>query len=398
LSLDLFTTSFVTAVVVIASGVVFLLDTVMRRESGSGRYWAAAFVVGMLVTFCYVAWTIDRGQWVAIALGNAGFVSHMGLMWLGCRVYNGRLGIVHRVAVAAAAMLTLVVSGAQREVGDWAAAPVMFALIGVFALLGALETMRGALRAVFAAWGLTFVFAVAAAFFLARTGVFLAAGPDSPLFTEWFGTTMTSLVTIVLTIVAVVSTSVLRVVSTSSPAVPGGLTAAHGGTGLLPRDVLTVAMQDIARRSERAGAPLAILAIRIGGLAEIAAAFGPEASELIEARWHDAVYRHLPLGAPAGALDDTTAAIALTGTDDEAAATGNELRQGLIDELASLKESVLPSIGVGFALAEDHGYDADVLVRAAVEAAERSATSSGMPVVRASGRGRADGRAAVTRQ
>lgn len=382
--LDLFTTSFATAVVIVVSSTVFLLETVVRRESASGRYWAAAYVAGILVTFCYVAWTIDRGLWIAVAIGNAGFVAQMGLMWLGCRVFNGRLGTVHRIAAAAAAVLTLVASIAQREVGDWAGAPVMFAGIGLFALLGALETLRGALREVFAAWGLTFVLAAAAAYYLARTLVFLTAGPESALFNEWFGTNMSSIVTIALTIVAVVSTSVLRVVSTASPPVPGGAEADRRGTALISPDTFRAVVEDIARRSERAGAPMAIVAIRIAGLTEIAKAFGQGAAELVEANWQDAVHRHLPPHVVGGSLDESTVALLLCASDAaDAAATGDELRQGLIDGIVGLRDAVLPAIGVGYALAADHGYDADALTSAAADAARLSAADSAMPVLQA---------------
>ncbi|WP_345752942.1 hypothetical protein [Microbacterium rhizophilus] len=382
--LDLFTTSFVTAVVVISAGVVFLFETVVRRESGSGRYWAASFVAGILTTFCYVAWSVDRDLWLAVALGNAAFVTQMGMMWLGCRVYNGRLGLLHRWLVAGVVFLALAAAALDREAGDWAGAAVLFTGVALFAALGALETLRGALRAVFAAWGLTFVLGIAGVYYALRTVVFLAAGPDSSLFAEWFDTRMASFVTIPLTIIAVVTTSVLRVTSVSSPPVPGSLAATRTRTVLLPREIIVRALEDVAGRSERAATPLAVVVIRISGLAEIATAFGPETAELIESSWHDALHRHLAPLSPAGALDDVTACVVIDPhTADEAAAAGDDLRQNLIDELASLKDAVLPAIGVGFALTEDFGYDAGVLVAAAAEAAERSATTSGLPVVRA---------------
>ncbi|MFL0410391.1 hypothetical protein ACH0AH_04350 [Microbacterium paludicola] len=385
-ALDLFTAQFLTALVVITSGAVFLLETVVRRESGSGRYWAAAFVAGILVAFCYMAWAIDRGLWIAVALGNAAFVSQMGLMWLGCRVYNGHLGTIHQASAAAAALVAFGSALLEREAGDWAGAPALFLGIAIFAALGAFETLRGALREVFASWGLTFVLGAAALYYLARTAVFLTAGPDSVLFTEWFGTNMTSLVTVALTVVAVVSTSVLRVASVSSPAVPGSVTDARRRSVLLSRDVFMAAATDMAGRGERAGAPLTLLAIRIDGLDEIASAFGPDTAELIEVSWHSAVHRHLPIHAPAGSLDDSTVAIVLDAPSaEQAAAAGNELRQGLIDDLAALKDAVVPAIGVGYALAEDHGYDPDILAQAAREAARRSASASGMPVMRAGG-------------
>ncbi|GAA3662314.1 hypothetical protein [Microbacterium marinilacus] len=379
---DLFTLSFATAVVVITAGIVFLLDTVVRRGSASGRYWAASFLAGILVTFCYVAWAVDRDLWIAVATGNAAFVTQMGLMWLGCRVYNGRLGAVPRAAVALAALVTFGAAIVQRDVGDWAGAAAMFVGIGAFAALGAVETRRDALRAVFAAWGLTFALGAAAAYYAARTVVFLTGGPQSHLFAEWFSTGTTSIVTITLTIVAVVSTSVLRVASVTSPQIPG----ARPGPGerLLPSEVFLPLLDDVATRGERGTAPLTLIAVRVEGVSEIGAAFGQGAAERIEARWRDSLHRAAPFHAAVGAIDDATVGIALPApTADEVASVANTVRQRLIDDLIALDGSVLPAIGVGFALAREHGYAATTLVDAARQAAMDSAGSSGMPVTAA---------------
>ncbi|MER7797039.1 hypothetical protein [Microbacterium sp. NPDC096154] len=379
--LDLFTASFMTAVVVIAAGVVFLLETVVRRDSGPGRYWAASFLCGILVTFCSIIWVVDPGLWVAVALGNGAFVAHMGLMWLGCRVYNARSRAWAHVLVAAGAICAFAAAVMDRGAGDWAGAPAMFIGICAFAVLGAIETLRGALHEVFASRGLTFVLGAAALYYAGRTIAFLVAGPESALFQDWFGTNMTSLVVVALTIVAVVTTSVLRVVSATARQ---SRTEIPTGALLLPSDFFMIAIADVAGRSERAGAPMTVVAVRVEGVGDIAAAFGAGTAELVEHRWRDAVHRHLPILSPAGALDDSTVAFVLdVATAEEVGAIGNELRQGLIDDLATQQGAVLPAIGVGFALAQEHGYDADRLAEAALEAACRSARSSGMPVVQA---------------
>lgn len=389
--LDVYTSTIIAGIVVVTAAFAFLLETVVRRDSGPGRYWAAGFAAAVLVTVCYAAWAIERSLWVGVAVGNAAFVAQMGLTWLGCLLYNERLRAAHRVVVALAVVIALASALAERAVGDWAGAPALFVGVGGFAALVAVETRRGRMRRAFASWGLTLGLGFLALFYAGRAATFLALGPDSAVFSDWFGTQATSLVLIVLMITTVVSTSALR----GAPAAQGHLRAAPAdargdasspSARPLPRAILMATLEDLAARCARAGETVAVVAIRMDGLDDIAAAFGQDAPDLLSSTWRDAAHRHLPLGAAAGALDDTTVAFALHSVSPEqASAAGDDVRQCLIDELAALPEAVLPAIGVGFSLSADLGHDAHALAVAAHEAAARSAAASGLPVVRADG-------------
>jgi GGDEF domain-containing protein len=386
-ALDVSTSTIIAGIVVVTAAVAFLLETVVRRDSGPGRYWAAGFAAAILVTVCYAAWAIERSLWVGVAVGNAAFVAQMGLTWLGCLLYNARLRAVHRVVVALAVVIALAAALVERDVGDWAGAPALFVGVGGFAALVAAETRRGRIRRVFASWGLTLGLGFLALFYAGRTATFLTLGPDSALFADWFGTQATSLVLIVLMIATVVSTSALRVASAGPPGLGASSADARGDAsapGPLPPEILMATLEDLAARCARAGETVAVVAIRMEGLRDIAAAFGQDAADLLASTWRDAAQRHLPLGAPTGVLDDTTVAFGLHAVSPEqASAAGDDVRQRLIDELAALPEAVLPAIGVGFALSADLGHDAHALAVAAQEAATRSAAASGLPVVRA---------------
>ena len=90
LDLDLYSVLVMTAVVVNVSGVLFIVETLLRRDEGAGRIWALAFLAAMLTTLAYVIWVQSPEAWWAIAVGNAAVRRGTGCMWLGCRRFNGR--------------------------------------------------------------------------------------------------------------------------------------------------------------------------------------------------------------------------------------------------------------------------------------------------------------------
>src|SRR3546814_7604335 len=89
-AIDLFTLTLATALVIVVSGVFYLVETLLRKEGAAGRLWAIAFLSGILSVLCYLVWSVDASAFLAIAVGNGGFVATAGFLWLGCRAYNGR--------------------------------------------------------------------------------------------------------------------------------------------------------------------------------------------------------------------------------------------------------------------------------------------------------------------
>ena len=90
MTLDLFTVTVMTALVASVAGVIFIVDTVIRRDSGPGRLWAVAFLSGLATTVAYMAWSAGVGGPVSVAVGNTLFVLVPGFMWLGTRRFNDR--------------------------------------------------------------------------------------------------------------------------------------------------------------------------------------------------------------------------------------------------------------------------------------------------------------------
>lgn len=375
--LDLQSVLVMTALVVNVSGIVFIVETLLRRDEGAGRIWALAFLAGMLTTLAYVIWAQTPDAWWAVAVGNASFVAATGCMWLGCRRFNSRrMGWPEALVAAAAIAAAVVVFIEGPGGGDWAGALWMFVPLIVFAGVGAVECLRGELRDSRTAWVLSAVLAFQSLYYLSRTTAFVTSGPDSSIFRDAFGTIPTSFVTVALTIVAVVVTSVLR--ATRAP-VRGNLRPAGFGTapdGILAQDVFGGAMSDLCDRARWRSELVGVIAVRIDDLEQISTAFGSEVARAVTETWRKGVRRHAPSDSfvaedgPTGLLVGV-----LVDSPRDARRQAGIIYRGLFDDLGTVGGGVIPVVGVGVALSDATGYDADALAEVARGAASRAAAN-----------------------
>lgn len=382
-SLDLVTTAVMTALVVFVAGTVFLLETVLRRDEAAGRAWSVGFLGAILTSLLYLVWATDPAALWAVVGGNASFVAGTGAMWIGCRLYNGRSGraAIGLVIVASVAVALATVVEAPL-VGDWAGSIWTFGGIVVVAAAAGVECFRGSLRGVGTAWVLGAVFLVEALFFLLRLLAFLLLGPDDAFFRAWFGSEVVGMLTIVLIVVAVIVTSVLRAgrAELRHQRVLAGDEDAI--TGILPEGRLHTALDSLASRAATRGVPLAVIEVRLDDLAHIATAFGEEARREAITVWREAVRTHAPLFSVMG--EDDEGGIALVTTASSPSAARREamtLYRGSFDALGQLSGVGLPVVGVGVALTEVVGYDADTLLRVARASAVHGFSSADSAVV-----------------
>ena len=145
MNLDLTSVLVMTALVVNVSGILFIVETLLRRDEGAGRVWALAFLAAMLTTLAYIVWAQtpgclvgDRRRQRRVRRGHRLHVARMPSlqrpahgMAVGARRGRGR----SRAAVA------VVVEGPDG--GDWAGALWMFVPLVAFAGAGAVECLRG---------------------------------------------------------------------------------------------------------------------------------------------------------------------------------------------------------------------------------------------------------------
>ncbi|WP_374977868.1 hypothetical protein ACEYYH_09115 [Microbacterium trichothecenolyticum] len=376
MNLDLPSVLIMTALVVNVSGVLFILETLLRRDEGAGRIWSVAFLAAMLTTLAYTIWAQSDGAWWAIAVGNAAFVAGTGCMWLGCRRFNRRDMRWSSVLVAGAVAMAVIAVAVDREAGDWAGALWMFVPLLCFAGAGAVECLRGDMRESRTAWVLGAVLGFQSLYYVSRTTAFVTSGPDSALFQTAFGTISTSYLTVTLTIVAVVVTSVLRASRAPMRGYLREARAVDDEQGILSDASFAAVLEGLCRRAERRFEPIAVTAVRLDDLDQISTAFGSDVAGAVAAAWRTGVRHHAPTNAVVGQDGHTGLVIGLAvASPQEARRQAGAIYRGLFDDLGKVGGGVIPVVGVGVALSESAGYEPAELMRVAREAASRAAAN-----------------------
>lgn len=380
--LDPTTMSLVTALVVIVCAIIFLADTVSYATSLAARVWALSFMAGILTVLSYMAWEFLPDGWIPAAVGNAAFVTTTGCMWAGARVYNEQPLAPAGVTVGLASGGTLVVTlAAGPGGGAWAGAEVMFVSLGVLAALGSVESRRGPLSTRAPSYGLTIALGGQCLYYIARTSVFVAYGPQSPVFLEWFDTAPTSLITITFTITVVVSITVLRANERARPSTLPDVKLSHGRDGFLEQASFERVMAGQLQRAEQRGEHLAVIALQIHDLPQIRTAFGTRTARRLATHWRAGIQEAVPLGAFLGQCRAETALIGVPVLGEaQAKQLAGQYAQRTLDELTSADTTIIPVLGVGLAVSGAGGQAAD-LVAAAEEAANRSALSLDATVI-----------------
>lgn len=382
-SLDPMTMSLATAVVVTVCGVIFLRDTVVHADSAAARIWSVGFMAGILTVVSYLAWTSLDNGWVAAGIGNGAFVATTGCMWLGCRTYNARRMRTSIVVVVVAVLTTTAATLAAGPTGGaWAGAVVMFPALAVLAGLGSAEARRAPLGSRSPALGLAIVLGVQCLYYVLRTPVFLVAGAESSLFLDWFGTPSTSVITIVLTITAVISMSVLRATERVLPRTTPETVLVLSDDGYLDARSFERVLSASLKRGGLRREPVAVIALRLEGLTRIAAAFGAHQAQQITTRWRDTVQIDAPLSS---FLGDGGSGVLLVGVasapETAVKRLAGRLSQRVLDELTATETTISPILGVGVALSKHHPDDPAGLIAAAAAAAHRSAGNLDAAVV-----------------
>jgi len=383
MTIDLFTASLMTAIVCNVAGATFIIETLLRRDEGAGRVWSVAFLTGMATTVAYMMWASGTGGFIAVSVGNGLFVATMGCMWLGSRRFNDRTMPVPTIIVVG---VGLVVSAAAAvagpDGGDWAGWVPMAVGIIVFCALACVETLRAPLVRIRTAWSLAAVFAVATVFYIARAFVFLTLGTGSEVFRTFFSTNATSIMTVVLTIVAVVVTSVLRASVSRLRVSPWVSRGGVASDGIVLSETFVPALSEVAERTGWRNDLLGVIAVRIGDLRQIASAFGADVAAEVEAACRQGVRRFAPANSFVGEDEDHgLLVVTVSATAAEARRQAAAIYRGLFDTLGSITGAVIPAVGVGLALSENVGYEPDVLVQQARQAARRAAAHPEATVV-----------------
>lgn len=375
MGLDTFSVSVVTAVVVLVAGTLFLLETFLRKAEMVGRIWALSFLAAMLTSVAYMMWALDPDSIWPIALGNAAFVSSAGCMWLGCRRFNERHIPVAASAVAGGAVLTLAAALLDAAAGDWAGAFVMFLLIALFAGLGAGESFSGEMRRNRNAIGLALILAAESMYYIARTVVFVTQGPESALFRTWLSTESTSIVTVVLTIVALLTTSILRAGLAGVRGVSITSDLQRTDDGVLRADSFARLFDELVLRAQERGETVGVVSVRVDDLPQITTAFGRGEADAVATAWRQATRRAAPTQSFVGEDGNGGLAVALLpSSSSEARYIATAVRDAVFDGVREAELSVLPIVTVGTAIASRAGITTEGLIAAARATAGETGT------------------------
>lgn len=367
--------------VILISALMYLLDTLMLEDGRPGRYWSAAYISGCLSALCYLVEMLVPGAFIALAIGNGVFVAATAFIWVGCVAFNGRsvrVPLIVGATTIVVVMTSAVVTGPDG--GTWAGAVPFFLGNFLFAVLGAIETRRGVVRGRWSAAGLTVVLSIEALWFLSRTVVFLALGPDSDLFRAVFGTHIAAVLTIVLVVAAVVVTSSLRSSESALRRNAATRTLTVDRDGILLRESFRGALSILLPRARAAEEDPCVVCLRIDDLRRVAVAFGPGDADAILRAFRAAARKHAPTMALVGETDTTGVTVAfLATTVTDVRRTVRALRDRVVDDVAALGTAVVPVVGAGVALASDVGFDADRLIDVADAAAADAVLTGDQP-------------------
>ena len=116
---------------------------------------------------------------------------------------------------------------------------------------------------------LTAVLMFVAVFYAVRVVLFVTFGPDSPLFSTWFGSISANFVTMTLTVVAAIVTSVLRSHRTAESRYAWLTEGGVAADGVMRARTFADAAADILARASWRADGVAIIVIHVDGVAEI---------------------------------------------------------------------------------------------------------------------------------
>ena len=354
--------------VVAVAGVSFILSTALRRNERFGRIWSIAFIAGILETISEIVAGTSPAGWWAGSVANGALVLAIGLMWAGCRAYNGLRSLAW-VAIVTSNVVAIAGLIQGPAGGYWTGAGPLFISIIAFGALAGYETARGNLRRNVDARALTIVFWVVSIYYLFRFIAFIAAGPESEVFRLYFGTETTTFAAIILVIVAAIAMTAIQPVSTSRNR--NAAPAARGRTipGVVDDDQFENQAADWLVRARRDKESLVLLAMSVDGLEHINSAFGREFGE----QTIYAVGRTACENSPSAALIAHTGGgrfVILTSAPaiGSAASVAEKLQTALVETPVDAAKGIRALATYGIATTDDLGYDLIGLTTAATTA------------------------------
>ncbi|WP_378147728.1 diguanylate cyclase [Cnuibacter sp. UC19_7] len=376
MTVDLPSVLLVSGLVIVLCGLIFVLNTAMRRNDASGRVWSVGFISGMLSAICYAMWAVAQDQWWINAIANGTYLLSVAAIWSGSRVFNGRLRSLLWVGLAAGgvAMVLTVIEGPS---GVWAGSIPVFVGLTLFAVLTGYETLRSRMRRNLNARVLGIGMWFFALFTLARLVIFLTQGPDSSTFQTYFGTQVATIVTVVLVVLGTVAVSVMQAERSGARALGDVTVGVYSTVGVLSASSF---MQQWADQVERAAFNrdrLAMVAMDVDNLPQMNTAFGRNFGDTAIRSVAQLIRHHTPTTAVLGHPGAGRFVIVLvTNAASDAERLAIRLQTALVDEPIDPERSLRATASFGVVDTDMFGYSLPVL-RKALDDATASARAQG---------------------
>jgi diguanylate cyclase len=382
MNVDLPTALLVSGLVIVLCGLIFVLNTAMRRNDASGRLWSLGFISGMLAAICYAMWAVAPDYWWINAIANGTYLLSVAAIWSGSRVFNGRLRSFLWIGLAAGGVVLLLTSLEGPDGGPWAGSIPLFAGLSAFGALTGYETLRSRMRRNLNARVLGIAMWFFALFQLARLVLFVAQGPYSPTFSTYFGTPVATIVTVVLVVLGTVAVSVLQAERSGARALGDVTVGVYSTVGVLSASSF---MQQWADQVERAAFNrdrLAMVAMDVDNLPQMNTAFGRNFGDTAIRSVAQMIRHHTPttaiLGHPgAGRF----VIIMVTTAPSDAERLAIRLQTALVDEPIDPERSLRATASFGVVDTDMFGYSLPVLRKALDEATEAARALGGNRIV-----------------
>lgn len=374
----------VAGLVVIVTGICFLLETFLRRNDAVGRLWSVFFLGTMLTVFSYVVVSFVGENWWAGAVGNGAYVAAIGFLWSGARRANGRS------ALTAVPLLTgFAVIGAGLIPGPtggfWAGSVEMFLGVAAMGVLCAIEFARGALARLLAARVIAGLTALTAVYYITRAVLLPTLGPEHEVFVAYFGTATSTFVEIAFVIVGTIMlTSIQNDRFSSIDEKDVEIGARLRIEGIMPAATFRQLAETWLMRSIRERATLVLLVIEVADLTAINTAFGRAAGDAAIRTAGRITVTHAPTATIVGHLSPRRFGLLLeVPVDDTVEAIADRISDAVLGARIDDQDRFRATTVRGIATTRTNGARYDDLVDAAVEAArvdaqlarERSAAS-----------------------
>lgn len=178
---------------------LFALVTFRSTRSPFSFWWCAALALFMGGSLAYLLDGTTAQGW-SNPLGNGLIVAGAASVWMGSRSLRDR-GTPWWLVVAPATLVTVMSAADSPAVNDWSGGPLYLALMAALIGMSTREIVMLDAGLSRTRWPLILTSGALAAYYAVRTVVFLAAGPRSAAFVEWFGTPSTTLITMLLLVV-----------------------------------------------------------------------------------------------------------------------------------------------------------------------------------------------------